>query len=47
MEPRCTTHVDPRDWKDTKDPDRPGWLITRCLKCGAWIGNRPVDGKAK
>ncbi len=46
-QPRCTNHVDPRDWKDSKDLGRPGWIVTHCVKCGAWIGSRPVESKGK
>jgi hypothetical protein len=38
---RCVQHVDPTTWQDAPDPKRKGWLRTRCVRCGGFVGYRP------
>ena len=41
--PRCTSHLNRRDWLTEPASNRPGWLRTTCRRCGSFIGYRPAD----
>jgi hypothetical protein len=38
---RCRHGIDPSTWQDRPDPKRKGWLRTRCVRCGGFVGYRP------
>ncbi len=37
----------PESWVDRPAPDRPGYLVTHCQRCGRCLGYRPVVTKGK
>jgi hypothetical protein len=42
---RCVSHFDSDDWIRALIPDRPGWIRTRCGRCGVFIGDAPATPK--
>jgi len=41
--PTCESHLDPTGWRREPVPDRPGWLLTTCARCGRFIGYGHAD----
>ena len=41
--PRCSTHIEPRDWLDEPAPNRSGFIRSTCRRCGGFVGYRPAE----
>jgi len=41
--PRDHMHYGRDEWSDKPAPYQPGWILTTCLKCDGYIGQRPVE----